>query len=80
MEKKEFHETKTIISDDGKTVTTVSVSGSSTGCNQRKEVIHNYLKIGDFTLFQGDAEMYFKAKSEKREFHNWRDIRVNVYV
>lgn len=30
MEKKEFHETKTIISDDGKTVTTVSVSGSST--------------------------------------------------
>ena len=45
-----------------------------------KEVIHDYLKIGDFTLFQGDAEMYFKAKSEKREFHNWRDIRVNVYV
>ena len=30
MEKKEFHETKTMISDDGKTVTTVSVSGSST--------------------------------------------------
>ena len=30
MEKKEFHETKTIISDDGKTVTTVSVSGCST--------------------------------------------------
>lgn len=53
---------------------------SHTGCNQRKEVIHDYLKIGDFTLFQGDAEMYFKAKSEKREFHNWRDIRVNVYV
>ena len=50
------------------------------GCNKRKEVIHDYLKIGDFTLFQDDAEMYFKAKSEKREFHNWRDIRVNVYV
>ena len=30
MEKKEFHETKTIISDDGKTVTTSFVSGSST--------------------------------------------------
>ena len=30
MEKKEFHETKTMISDDGKTVTTVSVSGSIT--------------------------------------------------
>ena len=51
-----------------------------TGCNQRRKVIQDYLKIGDFTLFQGDAEMYFKAKSEKREFHNWRDIRVNVYV
>ena len=50
------------------------------GCNQRKEVIQDYLKIGDFTLFHGDAEMYFKTKSEKREFHNWRDIRVNVYV
>lgn len=33
MEKKEFHETKTFISDDGKTVTTVSVSGSSTSSN-----------------------------------------------
>ena len=52
----------------------------STGCNCWQEVIHDYLKIGDFTLLQGDAEMYFKAKSEKREFHNWRDIRVNVYV
>ena len=30
MEKKGFHETKTIKSDDEKTVTTVSVSGSST--------------------------------------------------
>ena len=45
-----------------------------------KEVIHDYPKIGDFTLFQGDAEMYFKAKYEKLEFHNWHDIRVNVYV
>lgn len=31
MDKKEFSETKTIISDDGKTVTTVTVSGSSSG-------------------------------------------------
>ena len=53
---------------------------SCAGCNERKQVIHDYLKIGDFTLFQGDAEMYFKAKYEKREFHNWHDIRVNVYV
>ena len=45
-----------------------------------KEVIHDYLKIGDFTLFQGDAEMYFKAKYEKREFHNGHDIRISVYV
>ena len=54
-----------------------SVMGSHlvchSGCNRRKEVIHDYLKIGDFTLLQGDAEKYFKAKSEKREFHNWRD-------
>ena len=34
MEKKEFHETKTMISDDGKTVTTVSVSGSSTSSSR----------------------------------------------
>ena len=59
---------------------TPTLGNSPTGCNQRKQVIHDYLKIGDFTLFQGDAEMYFKAKSEKREFHNWRDISVNVYV
>ena len=51
-----------------------------TGCYCTEEVIQDYLKIDDFTLFQVDAEMYFKAKSEKREFHNWRDIRVNVYV
>lgn len=31
MNKKEFSETKTIISDDGKTITTVTVSGSSSG-------------------------------------------------
>lgn len=30
MEKKEFHETKAFIFDDGKIVTAVSVSGSST--------------------------------------------------
>ena len=35
---------------------------------------------GDFTLFQVDAEMYFKAKYEKREFHKGHNIRVNVYV
>ncbi len=62
------------------TVDTSFFTGCNTGCNQRKEVIHDYLKIGDFTLFQGDAEMYFKAKSEKREFHNWRDIHVNVFI
>ena len=56
------------------------IRSNCTGCNQRRKVIHDYLKIGDFTLFQGYAEMYFKAKTEKREFHNWRDIRVNVYV
>ena len=51
----------------------------SSGCNQRKQVIHDYLKIGDFTLFQGDAEMYFKAKSEKREFHNWHCLHTALY-
>lgn len=62
------------------TVDTSFFTGCDTGCKHRKQVIHDYLKIGDFTLFQGDAKKYFRAKSEKRGFHNWRDIRVNVYV
>ena len=54
------------------------VEGCS-GCNQRKEVIQDYLKIGDFTLFRNCAEEFFLAKNEKHRILNRHDIHVNVF-
>ena len=62
------------------TVDTSFFTGCNTGCNQRKEVIQGYLKIGYFTLNLDDAKEYLYAKSTKRRILSWRDIHVNVDI
>lgn len=58
----------------------LSFACCNTGCNQRRKVISEYVKIGDFTLFQDDAKDYLYGKSTKRRILNWRDIHVNVFI
>lgn len=52
----------------------------STGCYQRKEVIHDYVKIGEFTLFLDDAKEYLYSKSTKHRILNWHDMHVHIYI
>jgi len=47
MSKKEFSQTRTVVSPDGKTVTTITVSGSSEAAENTSTVTTSFMRIQD---------------------------------
>ncbi len=57
----------------------VLVVNSNTGCNQGwQEII--YFNFAEFALTCKDAKEYLYSKSTKHRVHNFKDIKVKLYI